>query len=41
MVELPAAALAAVALTSLASVAVAACFAVDPGHGSAVELVCG
>ena len=40
VVELPAAAaMAAVALRSLASVAVAACFAVEPAHGSAVELV--
>ena len=40
MVELPAAsASAAVALTSLASVAVAACFAVEPVRASAVELV--
>ena len=39
MVELPAAASSAVVLTSLASVAVATCFAVEPGHGSAVELV--
>ena len=29
----------AVALTSMASVAVAACLAVEPGRGSAVELV--
>ena len=40
MVELPAAAaLAAVVLTSLANVAVAACFAMEAVHGSAVELV--
>ena len=39
VVELPAAASAAVALTSLANVAVDACFAVEPVHGSAVELV--
>ena len=40
VVELPAAAgSATVALTSLASVAVAACFAVEPVRGSAVELV--
>ena len=42
VVELPApaaAASAAVGLTSLASVAVAACFAVEPVRGSAVELV--
>ena len=39
VVELPAAASTAVALTSLASVAVAACFAVEPGCGSAAELV--
>ena len=41
VVELPAAAAAAasaVVLTSLASVAVAACFAVEPVRGSAVEL---
>ena len=40
VVELPAAAAsAAVALTSLVSGAVAACFAVEPSHGSIVELV--
>ena len=40
VVELPAAAAsAAVVLTSLASVAGAACFDVEPGCGSAVELV--
>ena len=39
VVELPAAASAAVALTSSASVAVAACFVVEPALGSAVELV--
>ena len=40
VVELPAAAAtAAVVLTSLASVAVAACFAVEPVRGSAAELV--
>ena len=40
VVELSAAAAsAAVALTSLASVTVASCFAVEPVHGSAAELV--
>ena len=39
VVELPAAATAAVVLTSLTSVAVAACFAVEPVRGSAAELV--
>ena len=39
VVELPADALAAVVLTSLARVAVAACFAVEPVRGSAAELV--
>ena len=40
MVELPAAAASvAVVLTSLACGAVAACFAVESGRGSAVELV--
>ena len=40
VVEMTAAtASAAVALTSMASVAVAACLAVEPGRGSAVELV--
>ena len=40
VVELPAAdASAAVALTSLACSAMAACFAVEPGRGCAVELV--
>ena len=39
VVELPAAASAAVALTSLACGAVAACLVVEPGRGSAVELV--
>ena len=40
VVEVPAAAApAGVGLTSLASVAVAACFAVEPACGSAVELV--
>ena len=39
MVGLPAAASAAVALTSLASVSVAACFAVEPVCGSAAEFV--
>ena len=39
VVELPAAASAVVALSSLASVAVAACFAVEPVQGSAAELV--
>ena len=39
MVELPAAESAAVTLTSVACGAVAAWFAVEPDHGSAVELV--
>ena len=39
VIELPAAASAAVVLTSLASVAVAACSTVEPVHGSAAELV--